>query len=95
MKDTSEDYKRKSDDMLIELNTRFNDFIDSYKEAERDRAKWREYLDSKMTNMEDQMKTMIIPYRLSVWIFTIVGGGFLVELTRRLITLAKDHINFR
>ncbi len=95
MKDTSDNYKRKSDDMLIELNTRFNDFIETYREAEKERTEWRKYLDLKMTTIEDQMRTMIIPYRLSVWIFTIVGGGFLVELTRRLIALAKDNIHFR
>lgn len=95
MKDMNDDYKRKSDDMLIELNTRFNDFVETYKEAEKDRAEWRKYLDEKMSAMENQMRTMIIPYRLSVWVFTIIGGGFLVEITRRLITLAKDHIHFK
>ena len=95
MKDIQEDYKRKSDDMLIELNTRFNDFIEVYKESEKDRVEWRKSFELKMENIEDQMRTMIIPYRLSVWIFTIIGGGFLVELTRRLVTLAKDHIHFK
>lgn len=95
MKDKQDDYTRKSDDMLIELNTRFNDFLEVYKASELDRVEWRKSFEIKMSGLEDQMKTMIIPYRLSVWIFTIVGGGFLVELTRRLITLAKDHINFR
>jgi len=95
MKDIQEDYKRKSDDMLIELNTRFNDFIEVYKESEKDRVEWRKSFELKMENIEDQMRTMIIPYRLSVWVFTIIGGGFLVELTRRLITLAKDHIHFK
>lgn len=95
MKDIQEDYKRKSDDMLIELNTRFNDFIEVYKESEKDRVEWRKSFELKMENIEDQMRTMIIPYRLSVWVFTIIGGCFLVELTRRLITLAKDHIHFK
>ena len=95
MKDIQEDYKRKSDDMLIELNTRFNDFIEVYKESEKDRVEWRKSFELKMSGLEEQMRTMIIPYRLSVWIFTIVGGGFLVEITRRLITLAKDHIHFK
>lgn len=95
MKDINDDYKRKSDDMLIELNTRFNDFIEVYKLAEKERVEWRKSFELKMSGIEDQMRTMIIPYRLSVWVFTIIGGGFLVELTRRLITLAKDHIHFK
>lgn len=95
MKDMSDDYKRKSDDMLIELNTRFNDFVEVYKATEKDRVEWRKNFELKMESIEDRMRTMIIPYRLSVWIFTIVGGGLLVEFTRRLITLAKDHIHFR
>lgn len=95
MKDIQDDYKRKSDDMLIELNTRFNDFIEVYKTAEKERIEWRKSFELKMEGIEDKMRTMIIPYRLSVWVFTIIGGGFLVELTRRLITLAKDHIHFK
>lgn len=90
-----DDYRRKSDDMIVELNARFNDFLENYKTAENERIKWRDNFEIKIDNIEDRMKTMLIPYRLSLWAFTIFGGGLLIEGVRKLTDFLKDHIHFR
>lgn len=91
----SDDYRRKSDDMLIELTTRFNTFMENYKASEAERIEWRKNFEIKMLNIEDRMKTMLIPYRISIWAFTIIGGGLIVKSIERVIQLIQDHIHFR
>lgn len=91
----SDDYRRKSDDMLIELATRFNDFAKNYEKAELERVEWRIKFEDKLIEIDNRTRTMLIPYQISLWAFTIIGGGLLVEGTRRFIEIIKDHIHFR
>lgn len=90
-----DDYRRKSDDMLIELATRFNDFTKNYEKSELDRVEWRKKFEEKIDEIENRTKTMLIPYRISLWAFTIIGGGIIVEGTRRFAEFIKDHVHFR
>lgn len=95
MDNDQDNYRRKSDDMIVELNTRFNDFVENYKAMEKERIEWRNKFEEKVETIDDRTKTMLIPYRISLWTFTIVGGGLLVEACRRMAEFFKDHIHFR
>lgn len=89
-----EEHIRKSDEMLIALNTKFNDFIDNYKSTERERIDWRVKFEEKIALIEGNVRTLTIPFKITIWLFTIVGGAFLVEFSKRLLEFIKIHFHF-
>ena len=91
---SEEGHMRKSDTMLIELNTKFNDFMENYKVAEKEKSDWRDKFENRMVNIEDNLRTLSIPFKITIWLFTISGGAFLVESIKRLIEYLKIHIHF-
>ena len=89
------EYQRKSDVMLIELNTKFNDFMSVYGKAEDDRKDWRDKFEHRLTNIEGNVHKMLFPYRITLAIFSVAGGAFLVEVIKDTVQYFKDHIHYR
>jgi hypothetical protein len=93
--------RRKHCEMVVTVNQKFNDFIERYERDQAVTKGFREYMDKSLSDVSvslvslgGELREMRKPYKILIWIITIVTGAFVIEIAQWIFHFLKTKITW-
>ena len=71
---------RRREDAAIRMEERFELFLKSYEKNEEGACLWRKEMEGRLTPLEDLVKKMKGPWRITMWIIAMVMAGTFYQI---------------
>jgi hypothetical protein len=86
--------RRKHCEMVVSVNTQFKDFMESTKAYRQRQEEAISDLSATVLAMREEIRDMKKPYKILVWLITIISGAFLLNAVEWIFSFIKDKIHF-
>lgn len=83
--------RRKHCDMVVEMSTRFDSFMERYEEDRRTAKEWRYEITESLKKIQEEISCMRPGYKIGLWVIVTVIGAAIITLVQKIASVLKVH----